>query len=130
MSSRELPFEVRVLGEVLVELGVVHHHVADGFGEHPIQLEARVLLVALLDRVLVRLVGGDRGRELLGQHLADFVLVFPVDVAVALVERFQDHAQQLELECFCTGVMPTTAGSIVASSSSSRIAMVSCFWVR
>src|SRR5450830_824896 len=78
-------------------------------------LDACVLLVWTRHGILVRRVGGNHDGDLLGDDLADLVLVLPWDGGEQVVETLDDLAEALHL-CF-----RSTAGTINGYGPNLRI---------
>jgi hypothetical protein len=71
----------------------VHHDSLQGL----VVFNAGVLLVRIAHGVLVGFVGSHLHRDFLADDLADFVGVFPLDIAELVIERLDDVAQAIQL---------------------------------
>src|SRR5581483_11477287 len=85
-----------IVAELLEKFGVVGQQIRNDPLKRLIVLDAGVLPVGVLLRVLVGFIGRYLRRYLLSDHLPDFVSVFPVDVAKLLIERLDDVAQAVQ----------------------------------
>src|SRR5258708_22084650 len=86
-----------VVAELLEEFSIVFQEGRHDASESLIVLYARVLLVAVCLGVLIRLVGSDPHRDLLGDKPSNAVGVGPLYVPENLIEGLQDIRESVEI---------------------------------
>ena len=119
-----------VVVELFEEFGVVGEEGGDGACQRLVVLDAGVLTIGVGHGVLVRLVSSHLRGQFLGEHFQNPVVVFPFDVAEALVELADDIGEPVQLRVALLADAFRGTGAISASSSANRIACIACFSAR
>jgi len=94
---RQPALEAGVVAELLEQFSVVGQQLQHHAVKRLVVLQFGVLLVGVRLRILISLVLRHTRRDILGDDLADLVLVLPLDVAEQIVESLDDRRELVDI---------------------------------